>query len=137
MSTSKEDIALYLGVNPRRRWSQSQFHVDDRRQRLVVDLNQLSGIRRRCSRIGDNYGDRFTDEADFARWQQRSWRGIVISAADRRMDRRDPAFDLGGREHHQRTAPASRSGIDFHNPGSRMGASNKCSIADAGNIYIV
>ena len=74
---------------------------------------------------------------DLARGQQRSWGGKVVRAADRRMNRGDPTFDLGGREHRQQAAAESTSGVDLHDTGPGMGAANKCSIVDAGNSEIV
>jgi hypothetical protein len=58
------------------------FEIDHRRQRLVVDLDQLGGVARLGERLGDDEGDAVADEAYLVGDQYRLKRAMPLGRAE-------------------------------------------------------
>lgn len=54
------------------------LHVEDRLERLVVDLDELGGVARGGGRPGDDDGDTLTGEVDAADGEHRALRGLLV-----------------------------------------------------------
>jgi hypothetical protein len=116
------DVGPELVVHERRPGDEGRLDVGDRRQRIVIDGDQLDGVARAIRIVGDHHDDRLADEAhpaggqrkDAARTRQRGVRGV---------DRNGPAGtpEIGGRVHadHARRAPG-RGGVDGEDPRVRV-----------------
>ncbi len=65
---------------------QRVVEVDDRRERVVVDVDQLDRVLALVRVLGDDDGDRLADEPDLVGRQQRSW-SSWRSSGRREMDR--------------------------------------------------
>ena len=58
------------------------LEVDHRRQRLVVDLDQLGGVARLRQRLGDHEGDAVADEAHLVGNEQRLEGAVALGRAE-------------------------------------------------------
>ena len=74
------------------------LEVDHRRQRLVVDLDQLGGVARLRQRLGDDEGDAVADEAHLVGDEQRLEGAVALGRAEiLRHQVRGEAAELFGR----------------------------------------
>ena len=72
------------------------FDIDHRRQRLVVDLDELGGVLGLEQRFGDDKGDALAQGAHFADGEDRAQRAVALRSAHiLRHDRRESAKTVG------------------------------------------
>ncbi len=93
--------------------------VDDRLERLVVDVDHLGGVLREVEALGDDERDRVTDEAHLVVRQWRTW-GLRSVATDRRVPLLlDVRVQVGGGEHRAHAGHGPRRGrIDAPDAGA-------------------
>ena len=92
------DIVRRLVPDHRRAGLHRVFDRDRRRQRLVIDFDQLGGIARLLDRFGNHEGDALADRAHFVGDQDRPQRAKALRAAHVFGHRRGEAAELVGND---------------------------------------
>jgi hypothetical protein len=121
------EVRAALGVEEWRVGPVRGRQIDDRRQRLVVDPDQLGGVARLVEALGDDESHRVTDIADHAARQHRAGRREhLLAASPRHLSLgRDLGHAIGvevlDRENAENPRRGSRRlGVDRGDPGMRM-----------------
>ena len=103
-------------------------HADDRRQRLVVHLDERCTVRGGCRRLADHQGDRLPREGDHLARQHHL-------LPDRR--RVGGHRQIGGGEHgHHARGGARRLGMHGAQPGMCLGAQDRVGVQHAGELHV-
>ena len=113
----KRDVVRRFGVERRRPLLRSLLRIDDGRQRLVLDIDQLERVLRLVRRFGDNDGDRVAHVLDRVLGERVIRRGLQIGAGQEpaaRNGREDPVrVRRGEHAEHARRRPGARR-VDAH-----------------------
>ena len=129
-----DDVARNRVELQRRSGGQRLLHVDDDRQRVVVDVDQLDRVDGLGARLGDDHRDRLADEPDPVGRERRPGAGGVD--LEEQVPRRQ--VQVGGREDADDTRRRA-SGLDVGDvdPRVREGTSYERQVEGAVDDHVV
>ena len=137
------DVAGILVPHRRRAGLDRVLDRNDRRQRLVIDLDQLGGIARLRQRFGDDEGDAVADRAHLAAGQDRARRAVALRSAHILRHHRHQAAelvggDVGAGQHGEHARRRLRlGGVGARDPGMRVRRHHHNAVGLEGQVDIV
>ena len=122
------DVRRHLVVHERRAGLDGRERVEDSRQLLVRDVDQLHGGLRDVARLGSDGGDLITDATDLVPLE----RELVLRESER------PLLDVGRGDHGQDTGQrAGARGVDLHEAGVGEPGAQDGAVRHAGQLEVV
>jgi hypothetical protein len=132
-------VGAQIGMDERRPFPERLFHVQDRVERGVVDLDQFHGVFGDRGAAGHDDRDRVTGEVDPRRGQWMGWRRLLVRGDRPRVRQRDPVRpEIGGGVHrHHPGDLRGRIGVDRGDHGVCEGAADHGDVQHAGQHDVV
>ena len=112
-------------------------HIDHRRQHVIVDVNQVSGIFALVAALGDDHGQRLADEPDHVRGEQRLAHVGIDHAGHRRRHCREVGQVSAGERGDDTGRLERGADVDGTDPGVRDRRPDEMHMAGAGKPHVV
>ena len=133
-----EYVGASLVVKERRAGTHRLLRIGDKRQRLIIDANELARVFGVVAALGDDPDDRLTDIAHLAARQRQDWRRVIIRHARGGDDGFDQVRQILGREHRDDARRGTRRrAIERANARMRLIAPAKGDVQCAGSVVVV
>ncbi len=126
-------LAFLVVADHRRLWFEGAAGVDDRRQRLVLDFDQLERVPRRVAVFGDHEGHLLALEPDLVGGQHRL--GVVRQRGH--PGQVETGQRLAGDDRLHLRVCLGCTGVDGHDPGMGVRAVQDRAVQHAGQAHIV
>ena len=134
----REVVSAEVVVQHRRPRRERRFRIDDRRERLVVDLDQLGRVLGDVARARDDDRDRLADVAHAVDGQHAPDAGLRLRpGGDRRGERREIEQILAGDDERDTLEGACSRGVDSDDPGMGIRAAVEGDMERAGRLDVV
>ncbi len=112
-------------------------HIDHRRQHVIVDVNQVSGVFALVAALGDDHGQRLADEPDHVRGEQRLAHVGVDHAGHRRCHHREVGQVSAGERGDDAGRLERGADVDRTDPRVRDRRPDEMHMAGAGKPHVV